>query len=116
MATIYSKRLAVFEYSFNTGATMVFYTSPPGFVTVLRELDMSWNRIPLNGEMIIDAFSPGLDFVPVWSASTLPRNAGEDQWTGRLVLEVGDQLRVTSGLGAGLVFRCWASGYLLKAP
>lgn len=85
-----------------------FYTVPPGFIAVLRDVDASWSGAGLPAKLYLH--DPVLGAWQLLQATVNPDGA---QWQGRQVYNQGTQFGVYIPV-AGWTVRM--SGYLLTMP
>lgn len=102
----------VYSTQFLTGlfpTAPVYYTVPAGYRAVLRDISVYWNGDVSGGVLNVAIASVALVY-----RFTGPANVAEgQQWTGRMVLDPGQQLEFSPASGNwGFI----ASGYLLSLP
>lgn len=109
MPTVYS---TVFITG-NTSGGAPIYTVPPGFVAVLRDVDV-YNNSLLAAELFLEDSQTGQTIWRVDNNAFIPgASIGSSQWNGRQVFEAGGGFLFLATAG---VWDVRASGYLLVAP
>lgn len=109
MSSVYSTRFAAARVDGSGGGSL--YTVPAGKVAIVRDISFT----PIGGDLTTGYYlfvrTPAGDCV-LWGPPA--RDAHTTAlWTGRQVLEAGDQLRY---VGTGVQTDYLVSGYLLDAP
>lgn len=120
MATlhVYTHKLAVGEIALAPGNSALLYTSPPGQVTVLRDiqLDTLLGSIGDAAQLVLIDFATGQSQCLI-NTEDVPGPPQVRQWTGRLAMLVNDIIVLNNtGTGTGGSSKAWITGYILTLP